>query len=133
MKRIVFIVLALCLISTLCFGWGSGLPVSSQGSPWKSFAVTNTSGIYSLNSISTDIIPKGTSVLGYQILGIPGTNSENVCTIYDGGTSELDEVIGEAECVQDSKGGEWYPYPRTLEKQIYIHQGPATIVTIYFE
>jgi hypothetical protein len=116
------------LLSSLAFGWGG-----NNSSDWKSYAVTNTSGVYLLTALSTDIIPKGSAILGYQIMGIIGVASENVVTIYDGGVSSLDEVLGEAECLANTKGGDWYSTYKTLQKQIYIHPGPKTIVTIFFE
>lgn len=127
MKRILSIVLCLMFLSSIAFGWGGG-----SSTPWKTYTVTNTAGTYLLTAVSTNIIPKGTAILGYKIMPV-ASNSENVCTIYDGGVSSLDEVIGEAECAPESFDGEWYPYPRTLEKQIYIHQGPNTKVSIFFE
>ncbi len=132
MKKILLIVLAICFMASQCFGWGGQNYNSQSGTPWKTYCVTNTSGQYLLTAVSTDIIPKGTAILGYKIMPV-STNSENVCTIYDGGVTSSDEIIGEAECAVASFDGEWYPYPRTLEKQIYIHQGPKTKVTIMFE
>ena len=132
MRKILALVLAFCFVSSLAFGWGGGDPQSANATPWKSYTVTNTSGVYLLTNVAVTIIPKKSSILGYKIMPV-NSHSENVCTIYDGGVTSSDEVIGEAECAPESWDGEWYPYPRTLEKQIYIHQGPNTKVTIFFE
>jgi hypothetical protein len=129
MKRVFLVALCFMFLSSLVFGWGG-----NNSSDWKSYAVTNTSGVdYLLTAVSTDIIPKGSAILGYQIMGIPGVHSENVVTVYDGGVTSLDEIIGEAECLTNTKDGEWYPAHKTLQEGIYIHQGPKTIVTIFFE
>lgn len=130
MKRVLSIALCLMFLCSLAFGWSEG-----NSSDWKSYSVTNTLGTYKLTDVSTNIIPKGSAILGYQLIGkaLPTENSENVCTIYDGGVSSSDEVIGEAECLKNTKDGDWYSKPKTLQKQIYIHQGPNTVVTIYFE
>jgi len=133
MKRIFLIAIACVFISSLAFAWGGQDQRSQQATPWKTYAVTNGNGTYLLTAVSTDIIPKGASILGYQIMGKPGVGSENVCTIYDGGVTSMDEVLGEAECLTNTKGGEWYNYPRSLEKGIYIHQGPKTVITIFYE
>ncbi len=128
MKRIFLTVLCMALLTSLAFGWSEG-----NSSDWKTYSVTNTLGTYKLTAVSTDIIPKGSAILGYKIMGIPGVNGEYVCTVYDGGVSSLDEVLGEAETIVNVQGGEWFGKPKTLQKQIYIHQGPKTVVTIIFE
>jgi hypothetical protein len=130
MKKLFLIVLCIAFIAPLAFGWGGNSSVD-----WKSYSVTNNNGVYLLTAVSTNIIPKGSAILGYQLIGkaLPLENSENVCTVYDGGVTSSDEVIGEAECVKNSRDGEWYSIPKTLQKQIYIHQGPKTIVTIFYQ
>jgi hypothetical protein len=129
MKKLLLTILCMALLAPLAFGWSEG-----NSSDWKTYAVTNTSGAdYLLTAVSTDIIPKGSAILGYEIMGIPGINGEYVCTVYDGGVSSLDEVLGEAETVVNVPGGKWFGKSKTLQKQIYIHQGPKTVVTIYFE
>jgi hypothetical protein len=127
MKKLFLVGLFLSLFTSFAFGWGG-----NTSSDWKTYSVTNTLGSYKLTAVSNDIIPKGSAILGYKIMPL-STSSENMCTIYDGGVSSLDEVIGEAECAPASFDGEWYPYRKTLQKQIYIHQGPNTVVTIMFE
>lgn len=134
MKKILTIIISIFVLAEICFAWGGGDPPSLGATPWKSWAVKNETGKYSLTAVDNSIIPKGTAILGYSVMQSNNAlHSENVCTIYDGGITSSDEVIGEAEAVNFGKGGEWYPYPRTLEKQIYIHQGPNTVVALYFE
>jgi hypothetical protein len=134
MKRILVLVLALCFLSTSAFAWGgdSGTGPGSTPSYWKTWTIKNTTGAYTLTSVSNDIIAKGNVILGFQIMPL-ATSSENVVTIYDGGITSSDEIIGEAECAPESFDGLWFPRPRVVEKQIYIHQGPNTQVMIFFE
>jgi len=129
MKRILSIVFILCLIASNAFAFG---PNYGQASAWKTWTVKNETGAYTLTSVSNDIIAKGNAILGFQIMPLD-TSSENVVTLYDGGITNSDEIIGEAECAPESFDGMWYPVPRILEKQLYIHQGPNTQVTIFFE
>lgn len=128
MKKLFLIALCLVLLTPLAFGWEG-----NNSSDWKTYAVTNELGTYSLTAVSNDIIPKGSAILGYKLMGIPGINGEYVCTVYDGGVSSSDEVLGEAETIVNVAGGDWFPKYKTLQKQVYIHQGPKTVVTIYFE
>ena len=131
MKKTYLIIFLILVMASQCFAFGDNRVIPSY---WKTWTVRNETGTYSHTSVSTDIISKSNVLLGYQIMKIPNTlHSENVCTIYDGGYTSSDEILGEAECVDNSKAGDWFAFPRVIEKQIYVHQGANTQVTLFFE
>jgi len=120
----------LSLILILSFSTAAFAQVPSH---WKSTAVINDTDDYITTGISLDIIPRESIVLGWRMTRIPGKNAELVVTIYDGPMTQWDEILDEAELEELTPGGLWFPRPKILDKQVYIHQGPGTIVTIYFE
>ena len=134
MKKLT-LVLLLCCISSWAFGWGGASSSGAEaGSRWVTYQAVNSTGSYLLTTVPTStIIPQVNVILCFQIMGIAGTHSENLVTLYDGESVGVGEVIGEVECADESFDGYWYPRPRVLENQLFIWQGPSTIVTIFFE
>lgn len=136
MKRILLFTIALVLIASQCFAWGGN---SDQGTPsrWKTFVVRNSdTALSQVTAISTGIIaPNKNVILGYDIMKYNmALGAEQWVAVYDGGLSTYDEILGEAEKeTANVPSPVWFPRPRTLEKQLYVNQGPNTMVIIYFE
>jgi hypothetical protein len=135
MRKILSILLLICFTCSLAFAWGgAGDTAGNAASRWKTYQAVNSTGEYVLTSVpTTTIIPQVNVILGFEIMGIAETHSENVVTLYDGNSYATDELIGEVECADESFDGLWYPRPKVLEVQLFIWQGPSTIVTIFFE
>jgi hypothetical protein len=135
MKKILLIALAIVLLASNAFAWAN--PGNSvTGSKWKTYFVDNSSTtLYQLTRIpKTLIVPGQNVILGYDIIKYNFTdNAESVVCMYDGDGAAYGEVIGEAEKDLLNQGPVWYPYPRGIDIQLTINQGPNTRVIIYFE
>ena len=134
MNRSILVVFILLAFVPSCFGWG-GSEGPTTSSRWKTYTKKNETGAEIRESVSTSIIiPNVSVILGYEIYSEAG-NSENTVVLFDGaaGNYQTDELIGEAECEEDSFAGVWYPRPRIIEKQLCFYQGANTTVIIYFE
>ncbi len=141
-KVIALLVLLFCLASVNVFA-SDFVFTQPEGRVWYTYPIDNTSGIYIETDIPiTTIIPKGigqSKILGFTVMSLKGHagitgNSENVASLWDGapGTSSA-ENLGEAESVDESFDGMWFPIPKILETQLSVRQGGNTRVIVYFE
>lgn len=85
----------------------------------------------------TSIVAKRDRILGWSIMKQDLTkNSEFVCAVYDQITTPISSVsgecIGESESDGTSSGDFWLVYAREIDNGLLVHQGPNTVVTIYF-
>ena len=103
---------------------------------WKTYSIQNNSASTLTTYVSiTAIRPNVDNIIGFAVTGIfDGESGERWCVIYDATAStELDTVLGEAESIDDSMNGMWFPYPRKLANGLAITQGCHSNVIIYYE
>ena len=104
----------------------------------KVFEIRNSSGDSLTTSIGTTVIKaKYDKLYGFTIMQNDGSKSvEMVVSIWDtvpdgtGGT--INEAIAEAETVDETFDGIWYPYPKTIHTQVTVIQGANTDVLVYY-
>ena len=134
MKRIIAVVLWVMFIATVASGWYETSGPSSGGSlRWKSYEIINTSGVYQITNVpTTSIIPNVHSILGFYIMP-RSINAEIVVTLYDQTVATPDELIDEAEAAPNSGTGKWFSFPRKIEGQLSVRQGPNTKVVVFFD
>ncbi len=128
MKRILAILFVLIFIGNISVQAGVRV--------WEE---NNERGDYQYKAVKTTVIVPGRSkILGFTVMAYDLTkNSELVVGLYDTITNADDagtnitEVIAEAEVIDGSFDGMWFPYPMTLDTQLWIHQGPNTTVLVY--
>ena len=141
MKRFV-LALLFCLISFNVFA-GDFVITQPEGLAWSTYVSDNTTGDYKLTNVTvTTIIPRGNTqsrVLGFTVMSLTGHagitgNSENVASLWDeiSGT-EAPVCFGEAEAIDESFDGMWYPIPKIVIYGLTIRQGANTRVIVFYE
>ena len=145
MKKILFIALLLCfsLMSVKVFAAGDYVFTQPEGLNWLTYTSDNTGGQYKTTNVPiTTIIPKGIGqhmLLGFTVMSLTGHagitgGSEAVASLWDetSGTS-APGILGEAEALDESFDGMWFPVPKILNYGLTIRQGANTRVIVYYE
>lgn len=126
---------AFCLLILLTFFLFPLIVEARGGVHILTYIQDNSSGVYLVTSISTStIIPDKHKILGFSVQALDGTQSaERVVALHDAISGHLDSTfMGEAESIENSFNGLWYPSPRELVYGLTVNQGPNTRVIIYY-
>lgn len=134
-KKLQLMWVLICLVLVI-------LPIANTDSAqivtqhWKTYTIDNKAGGRLTTYISTSSIrPNVDKILGFSIIGIETTNSQElIAFFYDATTGQpLNTILGELETIQESTNGIWFPYSRKLENGLTVMQGAYTTVIIYYD